>query len=71
MIGHRKDVRQFRNQLKQEGFKVQLTGSDHWEVRSQHGERITTFAQTPSDRRWRHNAMTAIRRWKRAQGIPA
>jgi LysM repeat protein len=69
-VSHKTDAKQLKNDLTEEGFTVRLTGSGHWEVRDDHGERVTTFPQTPSDRRWRQNALGAIRRWKRSRGIP-
>jgi hypothetical protein len=69
-MSHKTDAKRLKDQLIREGFLVRMTGSGHWEVRTQSGERVTTFPQTPSDRRWRLNAITVIRRWKRSRGIP-
>lgn len=69
-MSHKTDARRLKDQLRHEGYVVRLTGSGHWEVRTEDGERVTTFPQTPSDRRWRQNALCNIRRWKRGQGIP-
>lgn len=70
-MSHKTDAKRLKGQLEEEGFTVKLTGSGHWEVRTESGERVTTFPQTPSDRRWRQNAIGNIRRWKRSRGIPA
>jgi hypothetical protein len=58
-----------RDKLRQEGFSVELTNGGHWEVRGENGRRVTTFPQTPSDRRWKLNAESEVKRWKREQGI--
>lgn len=70
-MSHRVDAAKLAHQLEEEGFQVRVTGTGHWEVRVPGGERVCTFAQTPSDRRWRQNALGDIRRWKRGRGIPA
>jgi|HubBroStandDraft_6_1064221.scaffolds.fasta_scaffold2102973_2 hypothetical protein len=69
-MSHKADAVKLVRQLREEGFQVQVTGGGHWEVRIPGGERVCTFAQTPSDRRWRQNALGDIRRWKRSHGIP-
>lgn len=66
-MSHRTDANQLRRKLNKEGFRVLMTGSGHGEVRSQQGERVSTFPQTPSDRRWKQNTMAEIRRWKRTR----
>jgi hypothetical protein len=68
-MSHRTDAVQLRRTLIKEGFQVKLTGSGHWEVRAQSGERVSTFPQTPSDRRWKQNTQAEIRRWKRRASV--
>lgn len=67
-MSHKTDACKLRDQLRDEGFHVELTGSGHWEVRCD-GRRVATFPQTPGDRRWRQNAIGDIRRWKRSRGM--
>ena len=69
-MSHKTDAAKLVRQLREEGFHVRVTGTGHWEVRVPDGERVCTFAQTPSDRRWRQNALGDIKRWKRSRGIP-
>lgn len=68
-MSQQSDTAKLVRELRREGFSVEITGSGHWEVRASTGERITTFSQTPGDRRWRGNAVAPIRRWKRSRGI--
>lgn len=69
-MSHKADAKRLADQLKEEGFNVKISHGGHWEVRDADGRRVCTFAQTPSDRRWRQNALGDIRRWKRSRGIP-
>jgi len=68
-VSSRTEAVQLARQLRNEGFDVELTrGSGHWEVR-RNGRRVTTFANTPGDHRWKRNALQYIRRWKRSNGV--
>ncbi len=70
-MSHKADVKTLVQKLRQKGYSVELTlKGSHWEVRSRTGERISTFSCTPSDKRWRDNAVADIRRWERSRGIP-
>lgn len=68
-MARKTDVLQLVRRLRKEGFLVEATGTGHWAVYSPDGERIATFAQTPSDARWKQNAEAPIKRWKRLHGI--
>jgi hypothetical protein len=69
-MGHRREALQLVKRLRRTGYQVEIVGTGHWEVRTEDGERITTFSSTPSDNRWKQNTVGNIRRWKRSKGIP-
>ena len=65
-MSYKKEALQLKRQLEREGFVVLRTGGDHWGVRTRAGEWVAGFGESPGDRRWRQNAVSQIRRWKRA-----
>jgi hypothetical protein len=69
-VSGRKEARQLKAQLESEGFLVLYTGSGHYEVRAE-GRKVTTFTSTPSDHRWKCNALAHVKRWKREREAPA
>lgn len=70
-MSHRGEAVKLVKHLRRTGFSVEIVGTGHWEVRTNDGERVTTFPSTPSDSRWKQNTEGNIKRWERGKGIPA
>lgn len=69
-MSQRAEAGKLARKLRKEGFQVVLSGRGHWEVLSGDSH-VTTFSHSPSDMRWKKNALANIRKWKRERGIPA
>jgi predicted RNA binding protein YcfA (HicA-like mRNA interferase family) len=52
------------------GWSAEVTGSGHLRFRHPHTAAFVIAPATPSDRRWRQNALAALRRALRTSEIP-
>lgn len=68
-MSYQAEARALRKTLRRDNFTVELNSKGHWEVQTEDGERVSTFSETPSDHRWRANALSDIRRWKRQKEL--
>lgn len=57
----RREVTQFINELRREGLNVESTKSGHYKVLIPGGGRVV-LPSSPSDPRWRRNAVALLRR---------
>lgn len=55
-------LRKLEKALKAQGFTVEPTKGNHWEVRGSNGIRATTYAGTSSDRRGDKNSLAQLKR---------
>jgi hypothetical protein len=55
-----------KKQLVRDGYRVVMDGQGHWEVFDAEGRFLASFPGTTSNRRWKDNLRTDIRRRERA-----
>lgn len=64
-MSKQKELTDFLKLLQESGFEVSETRTNHYNVKF-NGKRIATIPGSPSDRRWRKNALSDINRSMRS-----
>lgn len=62
MSAKTKEAKQLARQVRKLGFRVEMTGNDHWGVYDDDDVLLVSFSQTPSDHYWRKKAIRDLQR---------
>lgn len=61
-MGNQKDVRDLLSLLPEQGFAYERTKGGHWRIRNPEGDVVSIVPGTPSDSRWRPNALRDLKK---------
>lgn len=57
-----RDVKDLVRELEAQGFEVRRSKKNHLKVYGLDGRLVTTLPATPSDHRWKRNALSVLRK---------